>query len=335
METNPYIKQYPDVMEGKKILYVHGFGSSGQSGTVTKIRELLPKAEVIAPDLPVIPSEAMDLLHSICKEHNPDLIIGTSMGGMYTEMLRGYDRILINPAFRIGETILKRNMLGKITFFNPRKDGTKDFIMTKHLQEQYLETCRQCFNGITDEEQDRVFGLFGTDDPVVDTYGLFAEKYKNALRFHGEHRMNDTVLIHSVLPVIRMIDDRQNGTCRNIIYISIENTMERNGIPMPSMMKTYRYLIERYDVYIVGALPDNDNSYPARMQEWTFENLDVPAYRKLILTNRKDLLYGDYLIDALPTNGSAGFMSTRIELGSDTFKTWDDILEFFSRLDGQ
>ncbi|NPD91944.1 esterase [Prevotella sp. PMUR] len=322
-------------MKGKKILYVHGFGSSGQSGTVTRIRELLPGTEVIAPDLPIIPREAMALLRDTCDEQCPDLIIGTSMGGMYTEMLRGFDRILINPAFRIGETILKRNMLGKITFFNPRKDGAKDFIMTKHLQEQYLEMCGQCFSGITDDEQDRVFGLFGTDDPVVDTYGIFSQNYKNALRFHGEHRMNDTVLMHSVMPVIRLVDDRQNGICRNIIYISLEDTMERNGIPMPSMMKTYRYLIEKYDVYIVAALPDNDSSYPVRMQEWTFDNLGVPAYRKLILTNRKDLLYGDYLIDACSNGGSADFMSTRIELGSETFKTWEDILEFFSRLNGQ
>ena len=39
---NPYIKQFPDLMSGKKILYVHGFASSGQSGTVTRIRTALP-----------------------------------------------------------------------------------------------------------------------------------------------------------------------------------------------------------------------------------------------------------------------------------------------------
>ena len=31
---NPYIKQFPDLMAGKKIMYVHGFLSSAQSGTV-------------------------------------------------------------------------------------------------------------------------------------------------------------------------------------------------------------------------------------------------------------------------------------------------------------
>ena len=61
-QTNQYIKQFPELMKGKKILYVHGFGSSGQSGTVTRIREVLPQAEVIAPDLPIEPQEALQLL---------------------------------------------------------------------------------------------------------------------------------------------------------------------------------------------------------------------------------------------------------------------------------
>lgn len=130
---NAYIKTYPDLMAGKKIMYVHGFGSSGQSGTVARLREMLTGADVIAPDLPIHPVEAMELLKRMCEVERPDLIIGPSMGGMYAEMLRGYDRILLNPAFRIGDDILKHNMLGKVTFYSPRSDGMKEFMMTKQL----------------------------------------------------------------------------------------------------------------------------------------------------------------------------------------------------------
>ena len=70
------------MMQGKKILYVHGFGSSGQSGTVKRIREALPETTVIAPDLPLPPQEAIALLRDTCQKEQPDLIIGTSMGGM-------------------------------------------------------------------------------------------------------------------------------------------------------------------------------------------------------------------------------------------------------------
>ena len=40
------------------------------------------------------PAEAMDLLHHICDTEKPDMIIGSSMGGMYTEMLYGFDRLI-------------------------------------------------------------------------------------------------------------------------------------------------------------------------------------------------------------------------------------------------
>ena len=77
---NPYIQQYPELMSGKTVLYVHGFASSGQSGTVARLREVIPNAHVIAPDLPLHPDEAIALLQDICQKEQPHLIIGTSMG---------------------------------------------------------------------------------------------------------------------------------------------------------------------------------------------------------------------------------------------------------------
>ena len=82
MELYEYAR--PALFAGKKIMYVHGFASSGASGTVGRIRLLLPQATVIAPDLPVDPFAAIALLKDLCAKEQPDLIIGTSMGGMYT-----------------------------------------------------------------------------------------------------------------------------------------------------------------------------------------------------------------------------------------------------------
>lgn len=332
---NAYIKSFPDVMSGKKILYVHGFASSGQSGTVARLRELLPGAVVVAPDLPIHPAEAMDLLHRVCDSERPDLVVGTSMGGMYAEMLYGFDRILVNPAFRMGETILKNGMLGKVTFLNPRADGMKEFMMTKQLQEEYRETTERCFTGPVAGDQGRVWGLFGIEDPVVHTYDLFASHYANALRFHGEHRMNDSILLHSVLPVVQWIDDHQRRRQRNIVYIGIEQTMEHDWRPLSSVVKAVRFLLEWYDVYFVGALPPADGGYAGRVSQWVFETVGVPSFRHVVFTNRKDLLYGDYLIDASADGGSASFMGTRIDFGSDAFKTWEEVIEYFGRLGGQ
>lgn len=335
MENN-YAIQFPEIMKGKKILYVHGFSSSGQSGTVVKIREMLPGATVVAPDLPLHPAEAMDLLHHTCETENPDLIIGTSMGGMYAEMLYGYDRILVNPAFQMGDTMLKHGMLGKNTFLNPRQDGVQEFIVTKALVEEYKEITAKCFAGVTEEEsRDRVYGLFGDADPVVHTRDLFSQHYRNAISFHGEHRMNDKILLHSVLPVVQWIDDRQEHRERPIIYVSIDTLRDARGNQMSSAMKAFRYLFEHYAMYIVAPSPAYNPEYIAEVMHWAEDVVNVPAWQHLVFTNRKDLIYGDYLIDPSDEYGAADFMGTLIKFGSDTFKTWEEIIEFFSRLGGQ
>lgn len=335
MENN-YAIQFPEIMKGKKILYVHGFSSSGQSGTVVKIREMLPGATVVAPDLPLHPAEAMDLLHHTCETENPDLIIGTSMGGMYAEMLYGYDRILVNPAFQMGDTMLKHGMLGKNTFLNPRQDGAQEFIVTKALVEEYKEITAKCFAGVTEEEsRDRVYGLFGDEDPMVHTRDLFSQHYRNAISFHGEHRMNDKILLHSVLPVVQWIDDRQEHRERPIIYVSIDTLRDARGNQMSSAMKAFRYLFEHYAMYIVAPSPAYNPEYIAEVMRWAEDVVNVPAWQHLVFTNRKDLIYGDYLIDPSDEYGAADFMGTLIKFGSDTFKTWEEIIEFFSRLGGQ
>ena len=330
-QSNPYIKQFPELMKGKKIMYVHGFGSSGQSGTVTRIREVFPNATVIAPDLPIRPQEALDLLRETCNREKPDLIIGTSMGGMYAEMLYGYDRVLVNPAFQMGDTMKEHGMIGAQHFSNPRQDGVQDFIVTKALVKEYKEMTEQCFTAVTSEEQGRVCGLFGDEDTTVNTYDLFREHYPRAIRFHGEHRMNDNSFMHSIVPVIRWIDDWQEGRERPIIYIGVETLRDVYDEPRSSAQKTVRWLIETYQVFFVAAAPP-DEIYYADVNGWLYDYVNVPAYSHTVFTVRRDLLYGDYFIGMEETWSG---MATHIQFGSDTFKTWDDIAAYFSRLGGQ
>ncbi len=319
------MQQYP-LFQNKKILYVHGFCSSGQSGTVTRIREVLPQATVIAPDLPIHPEEAMALLHKVCEQEHPDLIIGTSMGGMYAEMLYGYDRILVNPALQMGDTMKEHGMTGAQHFSNPRQDGVQDFMVTKALVKEYKEMTEQCFSGMTADEQKRVWGLFGDEDTTVNTYDLFHEYYPTAIRFHGEHRMNDVSFMHSVVPVIRWIDDRQEGRERPMVYIDVRALCDQRGMPRSSAQKTIRQLLEHYQLFFVAAAPA-DAQYYAQTVEWLYEYINVPAWGHTIFTNQKQLLYGDFLVDVDKTDG----MATLIQFGSDTFKTWDDIALYFSR----
>lgn len=337
MAENSYIKQFPDLMAGKTILYVHGFASSGQSGTVTRLRTVFPQARVVAPDLPVHPAEAMTLLHEVCQKEQPDLIIGTSMGGMYTEQIRGYDRICVNPALEIAETMKAHGMTGTQQFQNPRLDGIQEFYVDKTMVKEYREVSEQRFIGLTDDDCLRVYGLFGDEDNTVDTFGMFSEHYPQATHFHGEHRMNDRSFMHSVVPVIRWIDDRQQQRERPIIYIGIETMVERQeakekkqNMPASSVQKAVRQLIENYQVYFVA-------EEEAATVSWLAEYIGVPAWHHLIVTHRRDLLYGDYLIEKQETRDKKQdcFLATVIDYGSDTFKTWENIIDYFEKLGGQ
>ena len=327
---NPYIKQFPDLMAGKTVLYVHGFASSGQSGTVRRLQEVLPEARVIAPDLPIHPHEALALLHDVCQQEKPDLIVGTSMGGMFAEQLRDYDRICVNPALDIAETMRAHGLTGTQQFQNPRQDGVQEFYVDKALVKEYREVSEQRFQNMTDDDRQRVYGLFGDEDELVDTYDMFHEHYPQALYFHGEHRMNDRSFMHSVLPVIRWIDDRQQQRERPIIYIGIETMMDSYRKPVSSVQKAVRQLIERYQVLFVAPTEDT-----ATTDSWLTEHIGVPAWRHTIYTYRRDLLYGDYLIAAPKQGRSEGALTTVLEYGSETFKTWEDVIEYFSRLGGQ
>jgi len=324
MTENPYIKQYPEMMAGKTVMYCHGFASSGQSGTVTRLREVMPNANVIAPDIPIHPEEAITLLREVSKKEQPSLIIGTSMGGMYAEQLRGFDRICVNPALEMGETMKAHGMTGTQQFQNPRKDGIQEFYVDKALIKEYRERSEHRFEQLTEEDRQRVFGLFGDEDDIVDTFDMFHEHYPQALHFHGEHRMNDHSFMSSVVPVIRWIDDRQEHREHPVVYIGIETLMDGYQKPASSMMKAIRMLIEHYQVYFVGSTPQWD--------DWLEQYINVPAWRHTIYTFRRDLLYGDYLISKQKEGDT---MATCLAYGSDTFKTWDDIIDYFSHLGGQ
>ena len=333
---NPYIKQFPELMKGKTIMYCHGFGSAASSGTVKLIAQTFPNSHVVAFDIPLHPAEGMAFLKEKVAQEKSHLIIGTSMGGMYTEMLYGVDRICVNPAFEMGQTMKEHGMTGKQVWQNPRQDGETEFMVTKALVKEYHEMTEQNFLQLEAmdakakaEEQRRVWGLFGDADPVVHTFDLYRSHYPQAAHFHGEHRMDDRSFMNGVVPVIRWIDDRQEGRERQIVYIDASTLRDSYDKPKSSLVKAFQMLIETYQVYIVMPAPTNDHAALDANARWIEQYLSTPAHDHVIYTNRKPLLYGDFYIDMQP---DADFMGTTIALGSDEFKTWEEVITFFERL---
>ena len=329
---NQYRKTFPDLMVNKKLVYVHGFMSSGATHTAKILQEYMPQCTVIAPDLSIHPEEAMELLRKIQADERPDIIIGTSMGGMYTEMLYGTDRICVNPAFQMGSTISESNMLGKQVYQNPRKDGVQEVIVTKALQKEYKEMTERCFSAVTPEEQERVYGLFGDADPIVHTFDLFHQHYPQAIYFHGEHRLIEKAIFHYIMPVIRWIDDKQEGRERKTVFIDWETLSDNYGKPKSSLHKAYEFLLDHYNVYFTVPAPTNNPAALTEMQAWISDVFSAPAWNRTLFVNQPQFLLGDYLIS---THSNEDFMGMVLPFGSDEFKTWEEVITYFERLGGQ
>ena len=103
---------------------------------------------------------------------------------------------------------------------------------------------------MTEEEQQRVFGLFGDADPVVHTFDLFNEHYPQAIRFHGEHRLIEKAVFHYLMPIIRWIDDRQEGRERRTVLIDQNTLADGYGKPKSSLNKAYEFLLDNYNVFL-------------------------------------------------------------------------------------
>lgn len=189
-----------------KLVYFHGFASSGASGTVQLLRKIFPSAQVVAPDIPVDPEEALPMLQKLVQAEQPDVIIGTSMGGMYAQQMHGFLRICVNPSFRISTSKLLHTGVHK--WLNGRKNHEKEFRITADIIKRYNQMERKQFVGITPDDRELCYGLFGINDTSVNpinAYNTFTKYYTHAERFEGEHQLNDKVIHKVLLPLLKQL----------------------------------------------------------------------------------------------------------------------------------
>ncbi len=192
----------------KKILYIHGFASAGSTGSATQMRNhLYPKGvQVVSPDVPVSPAEAIVFLRKLVETEQPDLIVATSMGAMYAEQLKGIRRILVNPSFHMARLLTFRG-LGRREFRNKRQDGATVFKVDKQMIQEFQQVEKESFKDIDAQEKQLVWGLFGTQDKLVNCQKDFIKHYgKERMQlFEGEHFLNDKVLSKVVMPLVEAI----------------------------------------------------------------------------------------------------------------------------------
>ena len=184
----------------KNIVYFHGLSSSGNSRTGNQLRQLFPDANVITPDIPVYPSEALSKLRELLAGLDPKdtVVVGTSMGGMYAQQMYGFKRILINPGFHVSNHL--KEELGKtLPFFSPREDGAAEFLVTEELINDFLDMEARQF----DKAGGDASALFGINDMTVNCKEEYLKYYSDYRDFEGEHRLSPENVENVMAPLIK------------------------------------------------------------------------------------------------------------------------------------
>ncbi len=93
------------------IIYIHGFGSSGEASKAKLLRAYCQEEGIrfIAPSLPTIPDLAIKTLSELIESYQePVYLMGSSLGGYYALYLSdkyNLKAVLINPAINAPETL--------------------------------------------------------------------------------------------------------------------------------------------------------------------------------------------------------------------------------------
>ncbi|MEI6754145.1 MAG: YqiA/YcfP family alpha/beta fold hydrolase [Paludibacter sp.] len=179
-----------------KILYIHGFGSTGNSQTVQGLQKALGNdATILAPQFSNDLSTVAQIKHNIAEakkhknEFRPNVVIGSSFGGFIATFLNGSPRILINPCLLPSERLhnLSPNM------------SKEDIELLKALENSH---------DIDWEMRFEMYGLFGLHDELFSYLNLFKKLYGESKTYTMPcgHRIDAENIENHLIPIIREVN---------------------------------------------------------------------------------------------------------------------------------
>lgn len=173
----------------KKILFLHGFFASGQCIPALALREAFEgRVEVLSPDLPIHPKDALALIRDTIDRERPDVLVGNSCGSFYAQMVApvvGIPALLGNPHFRMTEFLKPR--IGSHEYKSKRLDGKQGFVIDEPLIAEFAEMEALQFANYNPYYKDKVWGIFGEQDMLARFEPLFMEHYNRSFHFPGAH----------------------------------------------------------------------------------------------------------------------------------------------------
>lgn len=314
------------------------------------LKMLMPEAEIVIPELPEDPMDALSVLKLKANKINPDLAIGVGLGGTMVQHLYGTYRILVNPIYTLSRnigtlSIRLPNGEKKHTLFSPQQQAVmslllkKQFIYTPYGEEQYI------------------YGLFAAkNDYLRYCETFFKQHFKYNFHYEGEEAMTEEDWAENVMPIVRIMEQQKTHEKKKILYIDLDGTLvdyesgketltadERSQYgedaykvpgyfsrlkPKAKAIESFKMLSKKFDVYILSTAPWSNPTSWSDKARWVKKHLGIYGYKRLILTHRKDLNIGDYLIDDRPHNGAAQFSGVWLQFGKAPLDNWEKATEY-------
>lgn len=202
------------------IVFLHGFGSVGDSPKSQQLKSAFPKDTVLAPNLPNDPDAVVALVSELLvRYHEPLLFVGTSLGGFWANYFgKKFEAtaILINPSITPSERA--KEYIGKTI----NNYATGEPITTTQETVDGFARCEKEINESTVNNPIQVF--IAANDEVLDyRKAIMYPPFRNKCRLFldGGHRFEkhwDAVvvryiwqLLNNQLPVIPLLSNPTTG----------------------------------------------------------------------------------------------------------------------------
>lgn len=147
-----------------KLLYIHGYGTTGQAYKAQLLQSMFPSYELLAPTVDYAaqtPFQIFQKLRDIITQQQPALIMGSSLGGYYALCCAGLFR---GPIWCINPV---RDIVGTLCFLEqhiPPEDETIKQLFPLRMEE-YQVFDRTVFQQIT--IQGKLYFALSTDDETL------------------------------------------------------------------------------------------------------------------------------------------------------------------------
>lgn len=180
-------------------IYIHGLASGANATTFDKLAKRFPQFIWMSTDFGEDLAENVEHLNDMIRNNFPQLIVGTSMGGLtvlYADAPEAV-KVAINPALSIADSVRHTIGLGRHKYFCDRLDGATEFELTEQMccdYERYIATHAPLLGRAS-------YAIFAEHDELLgDEASAAAQKvladsdYRILIDPAGEHRLRTSTL---------------------------------------------------------------------------------------------------------------------------------------------